>query len=210
MRTLIYIAVALVAFTVAAQPALAAKDEHAPPEGGKTKVDVADKFGLKRYDLGIYTLVVFLLLLVILGKFAWGPMMKGLDAREAGLRKQHDDAEASRAAAAQALAEVKSRLAKAHDEVRAMLDEARRDAQALKDQMKADAAADLQAERDRGRRDIETARDQALQDIYQQAVQLAAMMSTKAVKRELTAGDHARLLDEALVDLRQNLGGTKA
>ena len=57
---------------------------------------MADKFGLKRYDLGIYTLVVFGILILILGKFAWGPMMSGLDKREATLRKAHDDAEASR------------------------------------------------------------------------------------------------------------------
>ena len=96
-------------------------------------------------------------------------------------------------------------MAKAADEVRAMLDEARRDAQVVKDQMRADAAGEIQAERDRIRREIDLARDQALKDIYEQSVQLAALLSTKAVKRELTPADHKRLLDEALVDLRTNL-----
>ena len=59
------------------------------------------------------------------------------------------------------------------------------------------------------RREIEMARDQALQQIYQQAVQLASLISTKAVKRELAPADHQRLLDEALTDLRTNLGTKK-
>ena len=206
MRSVLCLVVALVALTVCASPVLAEaehKEDHAAQEGGK--IDVADKFGLKRYDLAIWTFVVFVILLVVLGKYAWGPVMGGLDKREANLRKAHDDADNARSEAQKALDEVKARLAKTSDEIRAMLDEARRDAQAVKDQMKADAGAEAAAERDRMRREIEMARDQALQDIYQQAVQLAALVSTKAVKRELTPADHTRLLDEALADLRTNL-----
>lgn len=206
MRNLTWLIVAMLALTLCAAPALAespATDEHGAKEAGK--IDVADKFGLKRYDLGIYTLIVFGILVFILGRYAWGPMMAGLDKREAHLRKAHEDAEGARAEAQRALADVQARLSKAAEEVRAMLDEARRDAQAVKDQMKADAATEIQAERDRIRREIDMAKDQALQQIYQQAVQLAAMVSTKAVKRELTAADHQRLLDEALGDLRMNL-----
>ena len=108
--------------------------------------------------------------------------------------------------AKKALAEVQARLAKTHEEIRGMLDEARRDAQVVKDQLRAEASADAQAERERMRREIETARDQALQDIYQQSVMLAALVSTKAIKRELTPSDHSRLLDEALADLKTNMG----
>src|SRR5438270_2626401 len=147
MRSLMLIAVALVAVVLAAGPVRAektdepghgaaaghdAKGEH----GGGEKVDIAQSFGLKRYDLAIYTLIVFVLLLVILGKFAWGPMMNGLDQRDASLRRAHDDADAARAEAQKALADVQARLAKTNEEVRAMLDEARRDATADKATMK--------------------------------------------------------------------------
>ena len=209
MRSLTWIVVAMLALAVCA-PSVRAEPEHGTTEGHGTKeagkIDVKEKFGLTRYDLGIWTFVVFILLLVVLGRYAWGPVMAGLDKREANLRKSHDDADAARAEAQKALDEVKARLAKAAEEVRAMLDEARRDAQVVKDQMRADAATEIQAERDRIRREIDMARDQALQQIYQQGVQLAALISTKAVKRELTAADHTRLLDEALADLRANLG----
>jgi F-type H+-transporting ATPase subunit b len=207
MRNLTLLAVVMLALALCAGPVLAeaaGKEEHASKESGP--IDPVEKFGLKRYDLGIYTLIVFGILLLVLGKFAWGPVMSGLDKREATLRKAHDDAEASRVEAQKALAEVQARLAKTTDEVRAMLDEARRDAQAVKDQFKADAAAEVQAERDRFRREIDTARDQALQQIYQQSVMLAALIANKAIKRELTMGDQTRLLDESLADLRSKVG----
>lgn len=209
MRNLTWLAAALLAVALAAGPALAEKahdpETPAAKEDHGGKIDVAEKFGLKRYDLGIYTLILFGLLVFLLGKYAWGPMVAGLDKREATLRKAHEDAEGARAEAQKAQRDMQAQLAKAHEEVRAMLDEARRDAQVVKDQMKADAAAEIQAERDRIRREIDMAKDQALQQIYQQAVQLAALVSTKAVKRELTPADHTRLLDEALADLRTNL-----
>lgn len=209
MRRLTLVAVATLALAFCAPPAVAvaAHEEKGTEESGK--IDISEKFGLKRYDLAIWTFVVFGILIVVLGKYAWGPIMAGLDKREANLRKAHDDADAARSEAQKALDEVKARLAKANEEVRAMLDEARRDAQVVKERMKADAATEIQAERDRIRREIDMARDQALQDIYQQAVQLAALVSTKAVKRQLTPADHQRLLDEALADLRTNLN-TKA
>ena len=211
MRNLTWLVVAMLALTLGAPSAraeAAAKEEHGTKEAG-AKLDVADKFGLKRYDLGIYTFVLFGILVFVLGRYAWGPVMAGLDKREARLRQAHDDADAARAEAQRGLAEVQARLAKANDEIRAMLDEARRDAQVVKDQMKADAATEASADRDRMRREIEMARDQALQEIYQQAVQLAALVSTKAIQRELTPADHTRLLDGALADLRMNLA-TKA
>ncbi len=174
------------------------KHEHKTPP-------FEERAGLTRYDLGIYSFIIFILLMAILGKFAWGPMMKGLDAREASLKQTFADAEKSKTDAQTALKDIEARLAKANDEVRAILDEARRDATALKDKAKAEATADIQAERDRARREIETAREQALQDLYQQSVQLATMLSAKTIKREISADDHRRLLDEALGDLKTSL-----
>jgi F-type H+-transporting ATPase subunit b len=206
MRNWTWLGAVMLAVALAAGPALAVDAPKDEAHAGKQKVDVVDKFGLKRYDLGIYTLIVFGILVFILGRYAWGPMMRGLDSREAALRKTHEDAEGAREESRLALAQVQERLNKTHEEIRAMLDEARRDAQVVKDQMKADAATEIQAERARIRREIDTARDQALKDIYEQSVHLAALVSTKAIKRELTPADHARLLDEALVDLKTNLG----
>src|SRR5690606_13117586 len=59
------------------------------------------------------TLVVFVLLLIVLGKYAWGPIASGLKAREDKIRKDIADAEAARAKAEATLREYEQRLASA-------------------------------------------------------------------------------------------------
>jgi F-type H+-transporting ATPase subunit b len=195
MRIFAILATIVLGLFVLATPALAAND----PKGPINPIDI------HRYDLGIYTIVVFILLFLILRSKAWGPFMKMLDERENNIKKEYDDAETARKEAITYLEQVKAEKAKAADEVRLMIEEARRDATALKDKLRADAAAEIQAERDRLRREIETAKDQALQEIWSKTVELASLVSTKTVKRELTPDDHRRLMDEALVELKQNL-----
>jgi F-type H+-transporting ATPase subunit b len=161
-----------------------------------------DVFG-KALDLAIWTLVVFLVLLWVLGKFAWKPMLQGLEQRESTIRSELEQAQHERQEA-QALNERwKAEMAKAQDQVRALLDEARRNAQHAAEDLLNKAKADAQAERERGRREIALATDQALQQIAAQTANLAALVSSKALRREMTPDDHRRLVDEALAELNQ-------
>ena len=160
-----------------------------------------------RWDLSIYTLVVFGLLFFILAKYAWPPIMAGMKAREDAITSARDEAIAARNAAETARTELNAKLAAAQAEIRAMLDEARKDAEALRATEREAGVKEAAAERDRAKREIETAKDNALTEIYQKSVSLAALMSSKAVRRELTPADHARLLDESLAELATRVGG---
>jgi F-type H+-transporting ATPase subunit b len=203
---------ALFALTwVSAGAVRAAKDKHedgqaakdAKKEGGEhTTPGEPPIFTPVRLDLGLWTLVVFLLLLFILSKYAWGPMLAGLKKREENIRAAIDDAQKARDEAQQLRADLAKERAKIAEETRAAMDEARRAAQQLRDDLVAQAKTDIQTERDRLRREIESARDQALKQLWDQTAQLATLVSAKAIRRELTPGDHRRLVDEALADLR--------
>jgi F-type H+-transporting ATPase subunit b len=161
-----------------------------------------DVFG-KALDLAIWTLVVFLVLLWVLGRYAWKPMLQGLEQRESTIRNELEQAQHERQEA-QALNERwKAEMAKAQDQVRALLDEARRNAQHAAEDLLNKAKADAQAERERGRREIALATDQALQQIAAQTANLATLVSSKALRREMTPDDHRRLVDEALAELNQ-------
>jgi F-type H+-transporting ATPase subunit b len=162
--------------------------------------------GIKRWDLGIYTLIVFALLILILSKFAWPHIKEGLEKREANIRSALDEARREREQSLVALAEAKKQLAAAADQVKGMLDEARRDADVLKASEREVGVKDAAAERDRAKREIEAARDAALKDIYEQAVKLAALMSEKALRRSVSAEDHRRLLDESIAELKGSNG----
>lgn len=166
------------------------------------KKEPPDLFGLKRWDLGVWSIVIFLVLFFALTKFAWKPMVEGLNKREENIRGALEQAERTRKDAMELQSQLDAKMKAAGSEIAKMMDEGRRDAQALKEQMVAEAKAEIQHERDRLHREIETAKDQALQDIWQQSVALATTLSSKAIRRNLTAEDHQRLLDETIADLK--------
>ena len=182
----------------------------AAAHGDEKPAGLADGKGafidIHRYDLGIYTLVVFGLLFLILAKFAWGPFTEGLRKREEGILAARDEAVRARREAEELRVKLKAEFDAAHEKIRALMDEARRDADALKVTEREAGAREAAAERERARREIETAQEQALQEIYQKAVQLAALMSSKAVRRHLTPEDHARLVEESLAELNATAG----
>ena len=160
----------------------------------------------KRWDLSIYTLVVFGLLFVILSVFAWPAILRGMKAREQAMLDAREQALAAQREAEEIRAELQARLAKSHDEVRAMIEEARKDAAKLRADEREVGVQEAQAERERATREIAAARDNALQEIYQKSVTLASLMSSKAIRRELSAADHNRLLDESLAELAGKAG----
>ena len=184
----------------------AAKDKHYADAGYflERLQDTKEKplFG-KALDLAIWTLVVFLVLAFVLGRFAWRPMLQGLEQREHTIHSELEQAQKERQEA-QALNERwKAEMAQAQEQVRQMLDEARRNGQHAAEELLNKAKIDGQAERERGWREIVLATDQALQQIAAQTANLAALVSSKAIRRQLTPEDHRQLVDEALAELNQ-------
>jgi F-type H+-transporting ATPase subunit b len=160
-------------------------------------------------DLTIWTIVVFLVLLFILGRFAWTPMLQGLEKREHDIHAAIEDARKAREEAQRLREDVQAERNKIEDMRRDILQKAQADAQRMADEITTKAKAEMQAERERLRRDMETAHDQALQDLYAQTVELAALVSSKAMRREMTPEDHRRFVDEALADIRHAGNGQK-
>jgi F-type H+-transporting ATPase subunit b len=153
------------------------------------------------WDLGIWTVVIFILLLWVLRKLAWGPMLEGLQKREETIKNSVEEAKNARAETERISAEFKLKMDQAYAEIPKIMDNARRDAEAFKEDMRTQTAKEVQGERQRLRREIDTARDQALQELWSQAAQLATLISAKAIGRSLTEDDHRRLLDEAIAEL---------
>jgi F-type H+-transporting ATPase subunit b len=189
---------------VAAAPGLARAGT--PPEKvAKEKSDVLES----RYDLGIWTIVTFVLLLLVLWKWAWGPMLEGLHNREKSIQGALDDARKAQEDAQKLREQFQLEMSKANEKVRDLLEEGRKDTERVTGEMMGKAKADIQAERDRLQRELRSAHDQALQDLWAQTAQLASLVSTKAIRRELTPEDHRRFVDEALADLRRAGGNDR-
>lgn len=174
-----------------------AHDEHAGHGGGHGN---ADPLSFDP-DLAICTLIVFLVLLGVLRKFAWGPIVSGLERREKMISDHIAAAEQSHADAQRLLADYEAKVAKAHEEVRAILDEARRDAEHTQQDILAKAKADADAELARAKREIETATDQALITLAESAANQAVDLAGKILGAKLNPAEHISLIDKALTGL---------
>lgn len=185
---------------VEAQAADAAADQEATEEGGHEGGASANPM-TGDPDLAIFTAIVFLVLLGVLWKFAWGPIAEALDRREKGIADQIDEARRSNEEAKRLLAEHQVKLDGAAEEVRALLEKARRDADAQRQQIVADAQEAARVEKERAVREITLAKNQALQDLAEKSVDTAVELAGRIVRRQLTAEDHAELINSALNQL---------
>jgi F-type H+-transporting ATPase subunit b len=184
--TMIKRALFALAFLVMAAPALAAEAEGAP--------------NLFAGDLGnaFWTVLIFVLVLVVLGKYAWGPVLSTLQTRESFIHEALAKAKADRDAAEARLKQYEERLAGARAEATAIVDEGRRDAEVVK--RKIEAAAKVEADKmiDRARREIQIATVTATRELYDLSARLATDMAARVIGRELSAKDHERLIAEAI------------
>ena len=149
-------------------------------------------------DLALASLVVFLCLLLLLSKFAWRPVMDGLEARERGIAANIEEAKRSAEMAAAQLRQYEAKLAAATEESREILNQARKDADAARERILAEAQSIAQRERQRAIDDIQTAKNAALQEMTQKSVDLAVSMAGRLVRRQLKAEDHSQLIREMM------------
>lgn len=185
--------VLLTSFALAA-PALAAEEGH----GGEAAAN--NPFA---GDIGnaLWTLVIFGLVVVVLGKFAWGPLLKSLQAREEFIRESLEKARLEREMAELRLREYEERLATARAEATAIVEEGRRDADAVKRRIEEDAKREADKAIERAKREIQIATDTATKELYTLSARLATDLAAKVIGRELTPKDHERLIAEAIEGL---------
>ncbi len=152
-------------------------------------------------DLAIFTALIFIVLLLFLSKFAWRPLMEGLDRREKSITDRIEEAKRGAEQAAEKLAQYEAKLAEAGAEAEKILVQARRDAAAATEKLLAEAREEADRERRRALGDIEAAKNQAIQEIAQRSADLAFSLARKVIHRELKPEDHAALIREALDQL---------
>jgi F-type H+-transporting ATPase subunit b len=157
-----------------------------------------------RGDLTIWTAVVFLVVLAILYKFAWGPICEGLQKRESEIAAQIAEAQRKNEEARQLLADYAKKLAAAQDEVRGLIEQGRRDAEKVGQQLLDKAREEARIERQRAVQQIESATLAALKELAERSATLAVDLAGKIVGSQLKAADHSRLIDQAVAEFSQS------
>ena len=180
---------AVTTFLLAAVPAAALAAEE--PAGGLSPF--AGNIGN-----ALWTLVVFVLVVVVLGKFAWGPILEQLRARETFIHDALSAAKQQRDAADASMKEYTEKLRAARVEADQIVQRSRADAERLREEMKEKARAEADAIVKNAERQIQLETSRALQQIRSEAVDLSVMIASKLIQRNLTKEDNERLIEEAL------------
>jgi F-type H+-transporting ATPase subunit b len=154
-----------------------------------------------RYDLALASFAVFVVLFLLLSRFAWGSIRDGLDRREKAIVGRLEAAQQSADEAAEQLRLYQEKLAAAAQESQDLVNQARRTAEAAADAFRREAQEAAARERDRAIADIQAAKNVAVQEVAQRAADLALLLAGRIVRRELSPQDHAAMIAEALEQL---------
>lgn len=156
-------------------------------------------------DIGnaIWTLVIFLAVILVLGRFAWGPLLNGLQRREEFIRDSLERAKQDREAAEAQLEEYSEKLDMATAEALKVVEDGRRDAEAMKSRIeeKAKSEADLMVER--AKHEIDLAKQAAVKELYETSVTLGSDIAARILEREINAQDHEDLIAASIDHLEE-------
>ena len=148
--------------------------------------------------LFIWTIVTFLVLLTVLAKFAWSPLLAALETRQNAIRKSLDDAQQAKQELERLNAESAQILNRARVDAEAIITGSRSDGDRLREEIRAKARTEADHIVKNAERQIQLETSRALEQIRKEAVELSVMIASKIIKRSLTKEDNERLIDEAL------------
>lgn len=150
---------------------------------------------------GVTALVVFLLAFGILYVKVWPRIVGGLEDRERKIREEIKAAEEAREQARAAQAEYQRQLEEARQETSRMISKAKADAKTVAQELRDRNEAELTDMKQRAAREIEQAKSAAVAELHAEAVTLATDIAGRILKREISAEDQKRLIDESLEEV---------
>lgn len=145
-----------------------------------------------------WTAVTFLILVLLLGKFGFAPLVQVLESRERKIRESLEQAENARLEAERLLREYEEKLAEARKEAQKFISEGKE----LGDKLRADIVAKSEEE---GKRIIAKAEEQINRDVEQaikelrtEVANLSVDLASKVIERELDQNSHEELIQKYL------------
>jgi F-type H+-transporting ATPase subunit b len=152
----------------------------------------------------VWTLAIFLIVVIVLGKFAWGPVLALLKQREDFIHKSLSDAKHDRDEAEARLKEYAARLQSAQVEAVGIIEEARKDAERLRQELRDRARSEADTMIKNAERHIELQTTRAVQQLRQEAVELSVTIASKILQRNISKEDNEKLIADALHQIEAN------
>ncbi len=152
----------------------------------------------------LWTIITFILLLFILGKVAWKPLMSALQAREQGIRDALLKAEEARKESERLLAENTMAVKRANEETSRILKEGRDLAEQMKNEIVAKAHESTKTMMEEAKEDIQREKETALLQLKNEVADLAVNAAEKIIDETLDEAKQKKLVDKVLQSLPKN------
>jgi F-type H+-transporting ATPase subunit b len=167
---------------------------------GQTAVDNP----LVQLDPGLYlwTIFTFLVLVLLLRKFAWQPLLKAMDERQKTIARAVDDARLAREQLQQTQQETVKILNQARVDADSLLTRARSDAEQLRQEQRQKALAEAGNITKNAEQQIQRETAKAIEQIRKETVDLSVAIASKLIQRNITKEDNERLIEDALKQLQ--------
>lgn len=156
--------------------------------------------------LFIWTILTFLVLVALLTKFAWKPLLAALAARQDAIQKSLDDAQSAKRELERLNSESAQILKTAHGEAEAIISKSWSDAEKLREEMKQKAKGEADAILKENLRQIELETGRALRQIRGEVADLSVAIASKFIQRNFSKEDNDRLVQETLKQIDEKRG----
>ena len=151
--------------------------------------------------LFIWTILTFLVLLWLLAKFAWRPLLQALETRAHSIRQALDDARQAKQELERLHGESAKLLAQARAESAEIISRSRSDAERFREELKEKARGEAAALVRNAERQIELETTRAVQQIRQEAIDISIDIASKLLQRNVSKEDNERLIEETFKQL---------
>lgn len=151
--------------------------------------------------LSVWTAVTFAILLVVLGKFAWGPILQMIETREKTIADAIEASKKERAAAEAASAEMRAALAKAREESAELVRKNQQEVAAAKQELMVAARKQSEELLLAARKTIAEEQRQAVAELRAQTVDLAIEAARRLVQSSMDEKKQKQLVEEYLAQL---------
>lgn len=154
-------------------------------------------------DIGllIWTIISFLILVGLLKRFAWGPLLSAVEAREAAMREERERAERARREAEEIQRRLEERLAGAQAEAKEVLAQAGRDGEALRARLRQDAESESKAMLDRTRTQLEEDKRRLVAELRREVADLSVQAAERLMSKSVDKGVQKSVLDQFFGEL---------
>jgi F-type H+-transporting ATPase subunit b len=189
MRTLLR---SLALTAIVAAPALAQESAAAPAPANLLSPN---------YGLMAWTLIIFVLLAIILARFAFGPITRSVEAREQALDDAMNAAKRDREEAARLLAEHRAALDASRGEAQKIIADAREAAERVRAELMEHAHADQARLMERTRQEIESEKEKAITELRREAVELAIAGASRVIEKNLDQPTNRQIVERFLASV---------